>query len=365
MASTSAFIREYLRPRRGAVEAREVEYDRGGERLPATLYRPARAAGRLPGWVVLHGLTWHGRAHPSLVRFARAIAASGAIVLVPEIPEWRQLRVAPAITVPTIRAAILALDALEESAPGRTGLLGFSFGATQGLIASVDPLLDGHLAAVAAWGGYADLHRLFHFGLTGEHEWEGVRHHLEPDRYGGWIMGANYLTCVPGHEADGAVAEALRTLAEEAGRRQVRSWLPEYDPVKRALRATLHPAQRPLFDAFAPPAGQPAPDPDAAIALAHQLAEAARRQDPLLDPAPFLARVPVDVLLAHGRDDRLVPFTETLRLGRALPPARLHGPTITSLFAHSGGRERDLGVTGLVRETTRLLGVLRGILGLV
>ena len=136
MAATLAFCRQYLRPRPHAVETLEVLYRRGAHTLPATLYRPAGRGGPRPGWVLLHGLTCRARAHPALDRFARAVAAAGSLVLVPEVPEWRRLRPAPARTLPTIPAAIRALASLEGADPDRIGVIGFSFGATQALIAA-------------------------------------------------------------------------------------------------------------------------------------------------------------------------------------------------------------------------------------
>jgi hypothetical protein len=365
MARTIGFLLQYLRPRSGAVEETEVPYRRGGETLPATLYRPADRRGPLPAWVVLHGLTYRGRRHPSLERLARALAASGALVFVPEIPEWRRLRVAPALTTATIRSAIVALNQRAEAAEGRIGLLGFSFGATQGLIAASDPDLEGQVQGLAAWGGYCDLFNLFRFGIAGEYELDGTLQHSEPDPYGRWIMGANYLTRVPGHAAYTQLADALEQLAQEAGRRGVAAWDPVYDPLKARLRAGLPPAQRELFDVFAPPAGQPVPGLERAREFAHELAAAALEADPLLDPAPYLPHVPLRTLLAHGRDDRLVPYTETLRLSRAIPVQRRAGCTVTALFAHSGGAEAGLGRFARAREAARFVGLLRDILRLI
>jgi dienelactone hydrolase len=362
MPSTTAFLRAYYRDPGPAVHAEETGFQRGEAALEATLYRARGERRPLPGWVVLHGLTYLGRQHPSLVRFARAVAASGTTVLVPEIPEWRALRVAPAITVDTIRAAVLALDASPHTLPGRVGVIGFSFGATQALIASVDAALHGHLSGVVAWGGYADVARLFRFGLTGEHDFDGVTHRTQPDPYGRWIMGANYLTAVPGYEGAGAVAAALERLAEEAGRLRTYAWDPLYDPLKTRLRAALSADDRAVFDLFAPLSDGTVEDMATAHRLADELAAAAVAADPLLDPLPQLSRVRVPVLLAHGRDDRLVPFTETLRLQRRLPAAP--EPMITALFAHSGGTEHGLGLTGLAREGLRFVRILRRMLNL-
>lgn len=364
MPSTVRFLRQYLRPRTGSVTVTETTYRRGDERLEATVYAPPTNR-PLPGWVVLHGLTARGRHHASLRRFARAVAASGTVVLIPEIPEWSRLEVAPAITVPTIRDAVLALDARDDVADGRAGVVGFSFGATQALMASVDPSLEGHLQAVAAWGGYCDVHALFRFGLFGEHAWGEERYRIEPDPYGRWVMGANYLTGVPGFEERSAVAAALRVLAVEAGESGIGAWDPRFDASKVRLRERLDPEDRATFDLFAPPTGAPPPDRAYALATARELADAALRTDPLLDPAPFLPRVHVRTLLAHGRDDRLVPFTAMYRLRQALPDEVVVGSGLTALFAHSGGAAPELGIVGTVREGVRFLSLLNGILKLV
>src|SRR4051812_43066548 len=90
-----AFARSWLSGRADVV-ARETELDRGDRRVPATLYQPARTRrSGTPGWIMLHGVTVPGREHAQLVRFARSVAHTGAAVLVPEVPEWRALRLAP------------------------------------------------------------------------------------------------------------------------------------------------------------------------------------------------------------------------------------------------------------------------------
>jgi dienelactone hydrolase len=365
MASIRRFLLAYRQPERAGVVETELLVDRGDAVSEATLFRPS-GRGRLPGWVVLHGLTHSGRHHLSLRRFVRAIAASGNAVLVPDIPEWRALHVAPAITVATIRAAVRSLHDRDDVDPERIGLFGFSFGATQALVAAAtEPEVRSLLAAIAAWGGYCDLDRLFVFHMTGTHELDGTTRTLAPDPYGAWVMAGNYLTAMRGHEEDHALADALLDLAREAGRAQIPAWDPVYDDAIRRVRLTLPPEQHLLFDMVAPLTGAVRGDLDYTRVKALELADAARRTDPLMDPIAFLPHVGVRTLLAHGRDDRLIPFTETLRLSRALPRASLAGCTITSLFAHSGGTERGLGPIGLVRESARFVAVLSRILRLL
>jgi pimeloyl-ACP methyl ester carboxylesterase len=356
--ATIRYLREYLRPRSYAVSQTETTYHRGGQALAATLYelQPQRRA--RPGWIVLHGLTVVGREHPSLERFGRALAATGAAVMVPDIPEWRQLKVATAVTVPTIRSAVLDLASRPEVDHERVGIIGFSFGAAQALVAAADPELTSIVRGIAAWGGYRDLHRLFQFGITGEHELDGVQYQLDPDPYGRWIMGANYLTGMPGFEDHHDVAAALSEIAFEAGRRRVYAWDPSYDPDKQRARERVRPEHRILFDLFAPMSGQPIHDLAWAHEIARGVADAALRAEPWLDPGPFLEQLGVRIVIAHGRADRLVPFTESIRLARDIPSDLLAGATITSLFAHAGGRRYGLGLLGMPLEAIRFIRML-------
>jgi pimeloyl-ACP methyl ester carboxylesterase len=365
MASLIGFARAYSAPAAAPVVLQETTYRRGDESLPARIYRPARhSAAPLPGWVVLHGLTRTGREHPSLHRFATAVAASGSLVLVPDIPEWRDLRVAPAITVNTIRAAVRALQMRDDVAHEHAGLLGFSFGATQALIAATDPEIAGMLHGIAAWGGYSDLPSLFEFGMTGYHEVNGERQFIEPDPYGSWVMAGNYLTGVPGHEEDGAVAEAVHALAIEAGERGIYAWDPVFDASKFAAREKLRPDQREVFDIIAPMTTVPRKPTEQALALGRGLAAAAVREDPLLDPSPWLGKATVPTLLAHGRDDRLIPYSQTLGLRRALPAHIVKRCTITGLFSHSGGTVDTLGPVTKAVEAVRFAALLRALLNL-
>lgn len=345
---------------RGTTRETEVELDRGFDRVPATLLAPEGGRGGLPGWVVLHGITRPGRAHPSLLRFARALTSSGAMVLIPEVPEWRELHLAPDRAVPTIRAAILALDSRPETVPGRTGVIGFSFGAPQALIAAGDAEVERHLAAAVGFGGYCDLRSTLAFQFTGEVDGFGVKERLRPDPYGRWVVGANYLTAVPGLEGAEEVATALRELAAVAGEQRIESWDPVYDPLKKRLREGMSPRHRTVFDLFAP-IGDAEPPRDEALELSEALCVAAEARDPYLSPRSHVGSLATPVHLVHGRQDHLVPFTETLRLREALPSGGTT-VTITRLFAHSEGTRIGSAFHG-AREGLRFFRALQRILG--
>jgi pimeloyl-ACP methyl ester carboxylesterase len=326
----------------GAPHLREVELElpRSGTAFPATLLMPDAFSDPLPAWVTLHGITRPGRTHPTLVRFVRALAAAGYAVLVPEVPEWREMRLVPKEAADTLRTAALTLAHREETAEGRVGVMGFSFGGPQALMAGTDPALRPHLKAVASFGGYCDIEKTLRFLFTGEHEWEGVRYRADPDPYGRWVAGGNYLSSAPGYEGTEDVAAALLLLAREAGDLNVASWDPYHDTRKKELEESLPPAKREIFRAFAPVHGEAIPT-ELVDALVPALARAARQDSPLFDIGALLGDITVPVRLIHGRQDRLIPFTETLRLAGRFPSGSDVRVFLTDLFSHSqrhGGR---------------------------
>jgi pimeloyl-ACP methyl ester carboxylesterase len=363
--ATLRFLRQYFRPNPGIVEVSETTFARGNEMLPASIYRRHNRRTYKTAWVVLHGITYRGRQHKSLQRFASSMAAAGHFVFIPEIPEWSRFQVAPSVAVPTIRAAVHALQSRDDIDRERVGLFAFSFGGTHAIVAASDPSIQRELKGVVSWGGYESVHRLVQFGLTGEHELDGNRYQVEPDPYGRWVVGGNYLTRISGFEDMSDVADALLELATEAGSRGIYAGDPVYEPVKHELAARFTGEKLRVFDVFAPRGRILGSDRSYAREIAKPFADVIVKHDPLMDPTDAFARIRVRTFLAHGRDDRLIPFTETLRAGRRISPDVLAGSAITGLFAHSGGTSGNLSSVGKMREGALFLSTLDRALSLI
>jgi len=357
---TMRYTRAWLTGPEAYVE-HEIVLDRDGTPVPATVVHPSGRGKSFPAWVVMHGITRPGRAHEQLVRFTRALASCGLAVIVPEVPEWRELRLAPHLSEPTIKAAICGLRATGVAHDDPIGVLGFSFGAPHAIAAAGSPALRGEIAGAVGFGGYGTLESTFSFMMTGVHSWNGQEYFLKPDPYGRWIVAANYLTSVPGHEDAADVADALSRLAMHAGDAGAPSWDPSFDSKIRELRMTVDESRRGVFDLFARPSDAPS-DPLQAQQVAEQLSAAARQRDPLVDPTIALASVDRPVHILHGRRDHLIPFTESHRLSSALASTR-PSRTVTRLFGHSAQDHFPLFHTLL--EVPRFSRALSGILALV
>ncbi len=307
----------------------------------------------LPGWVVLHGITVLGLEHPSLLRFVRALAGSGARVLVPEVGSWTRLTLDPEGARRIVRGAVLWQARAPGVLPGGVGVAGFSFGGPQALVAAADPSLERRVRKVLLWGSYAHLPSALHFAFRGqaaippgmaEAAGGAIRPPLPPDRpdpYGRWIAGANLLPSVAEGEvgvserALRSLAGALSELADRWGREELDPEGSAFPEARAQAREALPPEARGLFDLFVPRQGHP-PETEGAQRLVTLLARAAAFHHPLLDPLPTLGRLHAPAHLVHGLQDDLIPWTETRALATALRPrAPRVETTLTGLFAHS------------------------------
>ncbi|HSH74193.1 MAG TPA: hypothetical protein VLA09_00700 [Longimicrobiales bacterium] len=346
------------------VDTREIEIERSGEMVPATLIAPRAHVSRLPAWIALGGVSCMGRHHPQLVRFARSLASSGAVVLVPEIPEWRRLELAPGAVAPTIRGCVAYLKKRSDVARTPAGLIGFSFGAPQVAIAAGRADLGADIGGIVLFGAYCSLEKTMTCQLTGEHEWEGLDYRLSPDPFGGWVVASNHLTRVPGMEDAHAVTRALHRLASAASGQRIAAWDPRHDALIRQLREAIPQKHRRLYDLFATPSSSALAEPDQRREIAVQLAETSRSIEPLLDPAPALAQLDLPTSLIHGRGDRLIPFTEGLRLHGSLPSEARRRLTVTAMFHHSADSTPE-GMAVRAREGFKMLRAINGMINTV
>ena len=121
--------------------------------------------------------------------------------------------------------------------------------------------------------------------------------------------------------------DALHQLARVAGDIRVRGWHPQHDALKRELRVGIAPERRELYDLFARPTSDPAPDDDACAEVATALADAVRRfietHDGLLLANHGALTVADELLAAYYKMETLEHFARISLVARLLGRERL------------------------------------------
>jgi hypothetical protein len=273
-----------------------------GQSVLGDLYWPGEDAAA--ALVLVPGAVARGKDDPRLVAFANTFARARFAVLVPEIPNLRTQHLGPEDVQP-IGAAIRYLGGCVAPAKraGSIGVAAISYAAGPALVAALAPAnrdLVGYLTAI---GGYYDVEAVVTFFTTGYFR-EGPAapwRYREPNAYGKWVfVRANAVR----------LAGSDRVVLGEIAARK----LDDLDADIADLRARLGPEGRAVMALL------DNPDPDRVPALIERLPAPIRSDLDALDlERRDLSQLPFDLILVHGRDDPIIPSTESQALAAAAP----------------------------------------------
>jgi hypothetical protein len=326
-----------LRPSRRAIETMELLNDLGasaasaavdpGEvaslrqsvvfaaadrRYAADLYL-ADAAPRA-ALLLVPGLAPDGKDDRRLVDLAVILARARFAVLVPDIASLRAQRV----SADNIRQIADALGYLiqaegQVASAGGTrrpvGIAAISYAVGPALLATLDPALQGRVDFLVGIGGYYDVDAVITYFTTGFYRERPDQTWVPgtPNDYGKWLfVGANSDAVMDMRDRVTLTAIAARRRADPAA--DVGDLVPLLGPQGHAVYALL--ANH---------------DPDRTADLIAALPQHLRDSFAALDlNKRDLAGAPRDVILVHGRDDRIIPAGESRNLAAALPAGRGH-----------------------------------------
>jgi len=162
-----------------AVQDRETAIPTPRGSLRARIYSPPGTGRRVA--LVVSGLHVAGIDEPRLHRLARELAASGVVVVTPDIPELSRFDITPAITDAIERAAVWLATESGLTRDQRIGMMGISFSGGLSLVAAGRPSLKDHVAYVFSFGGHDDLPRVLRYLCTGIEPYPAGRIRLRPD----------------------------------------------------------------------------------------------------------------------------------------------------------------------------------------
>ena len=317
----------------------QAQYEGAGRTIDATLYLPSEGEPPYPGLVVNHGVAAGGRDDPRLVNFADAMARAGFAVLAPDFVNLREFRVR-LTDVDELVASYQYLASREDVDERRVGMFGLSYAGGLALLAATDERINQEVAFLFLLGAYYDLRHIVTYMTTGYFRENGEWVYLEPRNVGRWGFLLNSVELVE-TESD---REPLRRIAERR--------YDDADADVSDLLPELSDEGRLIFDAMTND------DPERAQELIARLNPRIRRYLDELSPANSLDQVRARLIIGHGYDDSMMPYTESILIAENAPPqAEVHLELLESIQhvdVTIGGGEGLLGFFRSLPELWRL-----------
>ena len=273
---------------------------------------------------------------PRLMAFATTLARARFLVLVPDLPNLRALKVRAEDVQGLVDAFVHLLSRPELPSRSPAGIGAFSYAVGLAVLAALEPSIRERVDFVLGVGGYYDLHRVVTFFTTGYFQKEGQWHYLEPNRNGKWVFVLSNVD----RFRDARDRLALRTMAE----RKLN------DPQARVddLKGQLTPEGLSVLDLLENR------DPARTPALFAKLPVGFRAELDTLNLARRdLSQLRARLILLHGTDDAIIPYTESMALATAAPSGQ------SELFLIDGLAHVNVRPLKLDRHTSwRAIGVL-------
>ncbi len=287
--------------------------------------------------LVVPGLHYLGPADRRLDRFCAILADAGLLVLCPFLPEFRALRVGPALVDDT-RASF---EALLERSPSNPSVLSISFGSYPAIRLAASERHRDSIASLVLFGGYASFEDAIRFSLEGERD----RPHDPLNRP---VVFLNLLPHLDGVPADSeSLRRALLAYVRGTWGKPHMKRTALHRALARSIAARLPEDSRELF--FVAVGMR-----EGASSLVERALERASFSH--LDVLPHCGSIRAPVTIVHGRDDDVIPHTQARLLADAIAGARL---LVTGLYAHTGHGAVD--PRALAKEARTLIDILQSL----
>lgn len=260
-------------------------------------YRPEAVRGAL---LLVHGVQYKGIREPRLVRFARALASEGILVVTPELPELADYRIDPRSID---RIGLVAHD-LASQLGHPVGIIGTSFAGGLSVMAAARDEYRDAIRFVFSLGGHEDVDRVSRYLATGYAEGPfGEPSGVPPHDYG-------MLVLLHSH-APRFFPAAEVTEAEAA----ITAWLHEDRDVARAHLARIgDPELRERLSGLMEHGRR---EPWEAAVLADL--DAHRQESRSVSPRAVLPQLRCPIYLLHGSGDSVIPAVETMHFAFDAP----------------------------------------------
>lgn len=163
-----------------------IDYEIKRRQYQADLYIPQEST--LASIVLIPGVAEQGKDDSRLVAFATTLARSGFMVLVPDISNLRELKIRAEDSRTIKDAFIYLISRPELPVQGQAGIGAFSYGVGPAMLAALDHEIGGEIDFLLSVGGYYDIEKVITFFTTGYFKNDKGWQYLKPNEYGKWVF---------------------------------------------------------------------------------------------------------------------------------------------------------------------------------
>lgn len=276
-----------------------IRFHHLGRAYRADIYRPREAV--RGGIILVPGLAEAGKDDFRLVAFATTLARARFLVLVPDIKNLRQLRIGPedsqhiADNFHYLQSKILSDPRLP------LGIGAFSYAAGPTILAAMRADIQHQVDFVLAIGGYYDLRNSIRYFTTGYFDREGKRYYLSPHPYGKLVFALSTLELLS--------SASDRRLMQKIVHRKLMDRDADVSDLSRALSKEGERLYQLLTNERA----------ERAFTLLANLPPAIGQRIAQLNLAnKDLKQLKAKLILVHGKNDNIIPYSESIALAAAL-----------------------------------------------
>ncbi len=163
-----------------------INYEIKSNQYQADLYIPQESA--LASIVLIPGVAAQGKEDLRLVAFATTLARSRFMVLVPEISNLRELKIRAEDSRTIIDAFTYLISRPDIPVQGQAGIGAFSYAVGPAVLAALDPEVREKIDFILSVGGYYDVEQVITFFTTGYFKNENGWQYIKPNEYGKWVF---------------------------------------------------------------------------------------------------------------------------------------------------------------------------------
>ena len=293
-----------------------IAYTIDGRTHIGDLYLPGEGKPKA-GIVLVPGMVQEGKDAPNFVTFATTLARARFAVVAPQLSGHRDLRIEPGQAREVADAFRYLADREDLSPEGRAGIAGISYALGPVVLAALEDDVRERVRFIFGVGGYYDLRTAIRFVTTGYFEVDGSPRSVEASQYGKLLFVKSVLHDL--HDPKD------RAIFEEIVEVKLKDFNADISPLAEALGPEGMSVHRLLTNT------DPRLTPQLIAALP---AATVATIDALTLSDKDLARLTARLLLVHGKNDALIPYPESVALGKAVAPSQARVFVLNGVLGH-------------------------------